>query len=249
MSREAARKCPDLIVWPETTLPVNITTEGWGALISRLAAQTRANYVVGGYDSSPAPSVIESYNSAHFYDRAGRKLGVYHKVRLVPYGEFVPMRGRLPFLNRYGIRDVDVLPGRSHNLVTTDIGELGTSICFESLFPQISRLETADGASLLLVITDDGWFGRTQAARGHLMMSKLRAIENGRFLVRGAATGISTIIDPYGRSLGELGIFRRGIVTGRVRPLRDLTLTRAWGTTSPTPARRLSSRDWHCLRH
>lgn len=220
LSRRAAEGKPDFIIWPETTIPEDIAPDTWGALISRLARETGTGYIVGGYDAS---GQSESYNAAHFYDRTGRKLGVYHKVHLVPYGEYVPLRERMPWLKRYGIRDVDVRPGKSHNLVETDIGKLGTIICFESLFPAVARQEVSRGAEALVIITNDAWFLQTQAARHHMMMAKLRAVENRRWVVRAAATGISAVIDPYGRPQGELPVFTQGILTGSIARLQSLT--------------------------
>ncbi len=220
LSRLAAEGKPDFIVWPETTIPEDITPDTWGGLISRLARETDTGYIVGGYDASGRP---QSYNGAHFYDRQGRKLGVYHKVHLVPYGEYVPLRDRMPWLKRYGIRDVDVRPGESHDLVQTDIGKLGTIICFESLFPAVARQEVSRGAEALVIITNDAWFLQTQAARHHMMMAKLRAVENRRWVVRAAATGISAVIDPYGRPQSQLPIFTQGILTGTIARLQGLT--------------------------
>ena len=222
MSRQAAKGKPDFIVWPETTIVDEVTDTRWGPLISHLAIDTRANYVIGGYDFSGDPEG-RSYNSAHFYDRDGRKIGVYHKVHLVPYGEYVPLREQMPWLRRYGIREVDVLPGKRHNLIDTEIGRVGVSICFESLFPAVSGQETRNGAKALVIITNDAWFLRTQAARHHMMMARLRAVENRRYVVRAAATGISAIIDPCGRILTEIDIYRSGILTGQIAPLHGLT--------------------------
>lgn len=223
MSLEAAKNKPDFIIWPETTLPVSITNSGWDYVLSNLAKATDSNLVVGAYDASDDPAVSQCHNAAHLYGKSGEKLGVYRKVRLVPYGEFVPFRDKMPFLQRYGIREQDVLPGKSHVLIDTEIGKVGLSICFESLFPQISREETRNGAAALFIITNDAWFKKTQAAEQHLMMAKLRAIENRRFVVRAAATGISAVLDPYGRTSGELGIFKKGIISGRIAPLHTLS--------------------------
>jgi apolipoprotein N-acyltransferase len=223
LSSEAVDKGAKLIVWPETTLPTEITDSGWGGVLSGLAAKSKATYIIGAYSPSPDPHNPLYYNSALCYGPNGESLGTYHKVRLVPFGEFVPLRDYLSFLKSYGIREQDVLPGRSHDLIETSIGKIGISICFESLFADISRNETKNGAHALFVITNDAWFERTSAAQGHLMMSQLRAVENRRYIVRGAATGISAIIDPYGRVQSRLGIFKRGIVSGKIEPLTKLT--------------------------
>jgi apolipoprotein N-acyltransferase len=223
LSSKAVDGGAQVIVWPETTLPTEITDVGWGGVLSGLAAKSKATYIIGAYAPSSDPHSALCYNSALCYGPDGECIGAYHKVRLVPFGEFVPLRNYLPFLDRYGIRSQDVLPGKSHDLIKTNIGKIGISICFESLFADISRNETKSGARALYVITNDAWFERTSAAQEHLMMSKLRAVENRRYVVRGAATGISAIIDPYGRVQNDLGIFKRGIVCGEIEPLRVIT--------------------------
>ena len=224
MSLDTLKSKPDFIVWPETTLPVAVANTPIDKSLSSLAAFSDANMIVGAYDESQGKSMPLCYNGAYFYGKSGQKLGIYHKVHLVPYGEFVPLRDKMPFLKRYGIREQDVLAGKSHNLISTDSGKIGTNICFESLFPQISREETASGAELLFVLTNDAWFEKTQAARQHLMMSKLRAIENRRYVVRAAATGISAVIDPFGRTKCDIGIFKQGALCGSVFPLHNKTI-------------------------
>lgn len=220
LSLRAAKSGPDIVVWPETSLIATISDPGWGTLVSLLARSTSADYLIGGYDAAPGGGY---YNGAHLYRASGEKTGVYRKVRLVPYGEFVPLRDRLPFLKRYGIRDVDVTPGASHKLLQSSIGPIGVSICFESIFPQISSAETRAGGVALFVITNDSWFERSQAARQHLMMSKLRAVENRRYVVRAASTGISAIIDPSGRTGGETGLFEKAVLRGTIAARTGLT--------------------------
>ena len=222
MTRAAAIYEPDLIVWPETTIVDCITGETWGPLIAELARDTRSNMIVGGYDYS-GDAAGRNYNAAHFFDRQGRKIGVYHKVHLVPYGEYVPLRKQMPWLKRYGIREVDILPGKMHVVVKTELGKVGTAICFESIFPGILSQSVRNGANFLVVLTNDAWFKHSDAAQQHLMMAQLRAAETHRYVVRAAATGISAIIDPHGRIRSELGIFRQGIVRGNVVSLNEKT--------------------------
>ena len=223
MSRAAAADKPDFIIWPETVIPSRVWDNRLGLLFSQLAATTHTNYLVGAYDLPEDPYRPEGYNSAFFYDRQGKKLGVYHKVHLVPFGEYVPWREQMPWLGFLSFRKVDVLADESHQLVKTEIGKVGTSICFESMFAGIAREETLRGAEVLVVITNDSWFNRTRFARQHLMVSRLRAIENRRYVVQSSTTGISGIIDPYGRIVSELGIYKRGIVTGKIAALHTIT--------------------------
>lgn len=226
LTMQAAVGNPDDILWPETSLPVDLSTPTWDMLLGRLATAAHSELLVGGYDMDAQAG--GNYNSlfrcnAHIEDE------VYHKVQLVPFGEFVPLRDRLPFLNDYGVRPEDVLPGTDHILLNSRIGRAGTSVCFESLFPAIARTETLRGAQVLLVITNDSWFGHSQAAREHLLMAKLRAIENRRYVLRAAETGISAVIDPLGRVRHQLGLFQQGTISGTIVPSTRLSFYTACG--------------------
>jgi apolipoprotein N-acyltransferase len=150
-------------------------------------------------------------------------------VQLVPFGEFVPFRDKLPMLQNYGVRAEDVLAAKKHVLLNTCIGRTGTNICFESLFPEIARGETLHGAELLCVVTNDAWFQRTQAAHQHLMMAQLRAVENRRYLARAAGTGISALIDPYGRIKKQIGLFTPSTIMANVQPHTELTIYTRFG--------------------
>ena len=224
LSVQASKARPDLIVWPETTLPTDITSPGAADFIGATAKQVHTTVLAGGYDPSDDITVYGSYNALFMFDKLGKQVGAYHKVRLVPFGEFVPLRDQLPFLANYGIRAEDVVAARRHALLDSPIGKIGVSICFESVFPQVARVETRDGAVLLVVVTNDAWLGKTQAGRQHMMMAKLRAIENGRYVLRAASTGISTVIDPCGRTRREIGLYRQGTIAETVACASRVTL-------------------------
>lgn len=224
MTLGAAKSGPEVIVWPETALPTDISSPGWADCLAATARRARASLLVGGYDLSDSRTVGGYYNALLLFDDKGRKVGAYRKVQLVPFGEFVPLRGQLAFLKDYGIRPDDVLASYRHALLDTPIGKVGVSICFESTFSQIARIETRNGAQVLCVVSNDAWLARTPATEQHLMMARLRAIENRRFLLRAASTGISAVIDPFGRIRRQVGLFREGIITDRVVPSRQLTL-------------------------
>lgn len=223
MTAEAASLGPAIVIWPETTLPTPVTSPGWADSIARTAAGSRVEILAGGYDPSRNAQRQGSYNTLFHFNKQGRQAGAYHKVQLVPFGEFVPLRDRLPMLKNYPIRQEDVLAARSHALLNTSIGKIGVSICFESLFPEIARTETFRGANVLCVVTNDAWFGRTQAAREHLLMAKLRAIENHRYVLRAAGTGISAVIDPCGRTQRQIGLFKQGTLLEAIVPEGGLT--------------------------
>lgn len=223
MTLDAARSRPELVLWPETALPTSITSPGRADMIAALAKQTGTMVLAGGYDVSDELDVQGNYNALIAFDKHGERTGAYRKVQLVPFGEFVPWREHLPFIRGYGIREEDVLAAESHALLDSPVGKIGTSICFEAAFPQISRAEVKDGAEVLAVVSNDAWFRRTGAPMQHMMMSGLRAVENRRYVIRAASTGVSVIIDPYGRILRQAGLFQQRILLDDVIPSRKLT--------------------------
>jgi len=209
---------PRLIVWPETTLPADITYLGYEGMLQNLAVRTGSCYLVGAYSPTRIPGEDRLRNSAYVIDSDGRTKGIYSKVRLVPFGEFVPWREQLkPILKSFPIRLRDVLPGIGRPVIDCSVGKIGTMICFESLFSDISRQEVADGANVLVIITNDGWFGRTQAAYQHLLFARLRAVETDRPIVRAAATGMSALISHKGEIEDSSGIYTSSVLRGMVR--------------------------------
>ncbi|MGI6295850.1 MAG: apolipoprotein N-acyltransferase [Armatimonadota bacterium] len=229
LTRYAANSKPDVILWPETALPTDISDSIIASPLSDLAIETGSFLLVGGYDLPDPVHCNCIYNSLQAIAPDGEYLGVYRKVHLVPYGEFVPMRKQMPFLSRYGVRDTDLCAAHQHTLLDTPIGKVGTSICFESTFSHIAREEALGGAEILCVVSNDAWFQRTPAAQQHFMMARLRAIENRRYLMRAAGTGISAVIDPHGRVHKRLGLFVPGIIIDDVVASRSLTIYTLYG--------------------
>jgi apolipoprotein N-acyltransferase len=118
---------------------------------------------------------------------------------------------------------IDFTAGKSATLLPVDGHQVSTSICYEVIFPALVRDFTVAGAELLTTITNDAWFGPTSAPYQHFEQASMRAIENGRYLVRSANTGISGIVDPYGRVAMRSGIFEDAVLVGDVRFLQGMT--------------------------
>jgi len=221
MTSAAAEKGADLVVWPETVVPGCLGRDPFiQRRLSALAAVLGAHLLVGAWDEDDGGRV---YNSAFLIGPGSGVLGRYWKVHLVPFGEYVPARKYMPFLRYYRVTAYDTSPGPGYNVMEVGDYKLGTAICFESIFPHISRQLTLSGANLLCVITNDAWFGQTSAAEQHMAKSVFRAVENDRYVIRGAATGISCIIDPRGRILARSGLFRRALLVHDVRTESDTT--------------------------
>lgn len=200
-SRRAAARGAQLVVWPEATLPDALP--GRVARLPAGAAQTAGPLprvlVVGAVQGEYRTGRLWLRNSALLVDGDLRVLTVYHKRHLVPFGEYVPGESLLPVHWFVPPTVVFFAPGEDHLPRKTPVGELGLLICYEAIFPEIARESVARGAELLVNITNDSWYGATSAPHQHLSLSRLRAIETGRWLVRAANTGITAVVDSRGR--------------------------------------------------
>ncbi|HAR96491.1 MAG TPA: apolipoprotein N-acyltransferase, partial [Deltaproteobacteria bacterium] len=154
------------------------------------------------------------YNSATALGSDGTVLGTYSKVHLVPFGEFTPLREYFPFLANISVQIGDFFSGDSHRPIATGDGALGVLICFEGVFPTITNETVRRGATVLVNMTNDAWFGRSSAAYQHLGFYVFRAIETDRWVLRAANTGFSAIIDPQGHIRARTGLFEKTALTG-----------------------------------
>ena len=138
-------------------------------------------------------------------------------MHLVPFGEYVPLRQLLPFVGPLVEAVSDFSPGLEPVLLPVGDRRLSVAICYEVVYPWLVRSFVLGGSDLLVTITNDAWYGTTSAAYQHWEQASLRAVEQGRYLVRAANTGISGIVDPYGRVIARTRLFETEVVTGEVR--------------------------------
>ncbi len=210
---------PSLLVWPETALPFYpLESPLFSEVVERVVHRRRAALLSGApHRERSAPNEPPRYfNSAFLVEPAdyplsgmqlpladrppfGRLAGRYDKQHLVPFGEYIPLRSILPFLAPVVETMGDFTPGRATGPITCQNARIGVLICYESIFADLARREVSQGANLLANITNDAWFGRSNAPWQHLAMSVFRAVENRRGLARAANTGFSGAIDPTGR--------------------------------------------------
>jgi apolipoprotein N-acyltransferase len=223
LNLEAAHHGAKWIVWPESAIPRYLERDAeYRSVIEDLARRQSIWLLVGSIGFGADPD--EYYNSVFSVSPAGLVPWRYDKVHLVPFGEYVPLAGRVPIL-RPLVREVgSFTPGRSTMPLPGPAGPVGVAVCYEVTFPGLIAEQVANGAQILATITNDGWYGDSAAPRQHLALAVLRAAESRRFLVRAANTGISAIIDPYGRVVASLGLDREGSVAGVVRPGAGVTL-------------------------
>ena len=160
------------------------------------------------------------YNTAYLLDPGGDILGAYNKVHLVPFGEYVPLQQYLPFIHKLTEQSGDFYAGTKGNTIVFNQSRIGVQICFEAIFPELSRAMVKNGANIIINITNDAWFGRSSAPFQHFSMIKFRAVENKRSVARAANTGISGFIDPCGRVLASTSLYEDSYLTRRI-PLCD----------------------------
>jgi apolipoprotein N-acyltransferase len=230
LSRKAAGTGTDLVVWPESSLPFFFQKEeAYSKRVSLLAKELNSWLVV----SSPALEREDGkerlLNSAFLISSDGTTVGRSDKVHLVPFGEYVPMAKLLPFVKKMVQGIGDFSSGRSITPLAAPFGRMGLLICFEGIFPEISRQYVRNGAGLLVNITNDAWFGDSSAPYQHLSMSVFRAVENRVPLVRSANTGITAFIDSRGHVQGMTRLFREALLTGSVRMGSDRTFYTRFG--------------------
>lgn len=214
----------DLVLWPEASFPWPIDTRtaeiepialGFDAEelgpVPRLGMGAISEKPDGGY-----------YNSFVLFDAKGNLTGRYHKVHLVPFGEYVPY-GRLLFFARKLTEPAgNFSPGEGYEPILIGDTMAGPLVCYEDIFPEISRSLVRNGAEYLVNVTNDAWYGVSSAPFQHLALAVFRSVENRRYMVRATNTGVSAVISPSGRVETESGIFHDALIVAPIGLRRGL---------------------------
>jgi apolipoprotein N-acyltransferase len=223
LSRAAAARGAVFLVWPESSTPFYFEEDAVGQSAIRQLAIDTHTYLLIGSDQVERGTPARYYNAAFLIGPDGRTLGVYRKMHLVPFGEYVPLRRLLFFASPLVKAVSDFSPGAEPVLLAVSGQYVSTSICYEIVYPDLVRRFVLDGARLLTTITNDAWYGWSSAPYQHFEQAAMRAIESGRYLARSANTGITAIVDPYGRVTARTAMFEPGVVIGEVRLLSGFT--------------------------
>ena len=231
LALRAAGEGAELIVWPETAIPGALSDPQLRLRFEALARETDARLVVGavGFEWDESGTVPSVFDSVYLFAPDGQVSERYDKVKLVPFGEFLPFRallGRIVTPLATGVTSRDLTPGSGPRAVESwgrpgedPVLRLGVPICYELLFPDLVRRMSKDGAQALLGITNDAWYGATGAPFQFLAMTALRSAETGTWTARAANTGVSALIDERGRVRESTRIFERDYLVGDL-PLR-----------------------------
>lgn len=252
LTNELARQRPDLIIWPETSVPAYIGTDPVSLeRVKSLAANIRTTLLVGAPREERLKDKASYYNSAILFDEDGSVLERYDKTHLVPFGEYVPLKGILSFVENFASSPIgDFTRGEKYTVFKFTVKRRTQSkdvtwrlikkvrfsalICFEDIFPQLSRRFVKEGATFLVNITNDAWFGRTSAPYQHAEASVFRAVENRVNVIRSANTGLSCFIDQKGsvtESVSEGGkdIFVSGFKSAEITLTETRTFYNIYG--------------------
>jgi apolipoprotein N-acyltransferase len=236
LTLRASEDKPDLIVWPETATPKAINLDLETALkIGQIAREISAPLLLGSAQQHKFEEkgirTLSYQNSAFLLQFAKRSMRPqrYDKIRLLPFGEYLPLKDTIPWRS-IGIPKIGGYePGAEFTVFELPDFKFSVTICWENIFAGIVRRFVQDGAQFIVNITNEAWFGQTAAPYQFLSMSVFRAVENRVFVVRCTNTGISCFIDSRGRIIGRVkngsgkDIFVRGVLTAAVVPLKSTT--------------------------
>ena len=211
LTRQAARRRPEIIVWPETAVFTYLLHDPVLApRVRQLARETGAWLVIGTPDFD---QLGRAYNSLVVLSPSGEVASIYNKERLVPFGEYLPFRALLyPYLKGTGYFDATFTAGTGSRPISVGKYKVVAAICFESMFSGAIKQRAGQNADFILTVTNDAWFGASSAPYDHLAAGIFRAIENRKYFVQDGNSGFSAVIDPCGRVLALSELNQRAVI-------------------------------------
>jgi apolipoprotein N-acyltransferase len=224
MTRDAVKRGAEYVIWPESATPFMFEQDPVGQATLRALAQELHIPILFGSDQEVTQPQPALYNAAFLVAPDGKTAAVYRKIHLVPWGEFIPMKRLLFFVSPLVDSFTDFSPGTSMVMLPIGSHLTSTAICYEVVYPSLTRQAVEAGSELLTTITNDAWYGYSSAPYQHFALASMRAIEQGRYLARAANTGISGVVDPYGHIVQQSGIFEQAALVDQVRFLKDRTI-------------------------
>ena len=237
LSRQAYEKGSRLIIWPEFSVPLcfSCSEDLYLAFKGRLyqfVQGTRCTLLLGTNEKASTHGNIQYHNTALCLS-PDLSRSHYYKIHLVPFGEYTPYKKIFFFIEKMTHAIGNISPGTQYSLHQFENTKFGSPICYEIIFPNLVRKFVKKGANFLVTITNDGWYGKSAAPYQHFSMAVLRAVENRRYLLRAATTGISGIIDPFGRVVSKSELMTQTYLTGNITPSQKLTFYTKFGDLLP----------------
>jgi apolipoprotein N-acyltransferase len=236
MTEQCAAAGAALVLWPESSSPFPITLAPaaqaggirpnamYRERLESLAKRLGIEILFGTADYRVEGGEVRPVNAAALVRSDGTWGETYAKMHLVPFGEYVPLGALLSFVNRLAQGAIgDFVPGKKAVVVQAGPLKLGTAICYEMIFPELVRRFAANGATVLVNLTNDAWFGTSSGPYQHFQMVRMRAVENRRYVVRAANTGVSAVVDPAGRVAVSTPLQAQRVLSGEVRSRSEST--------------------------
>lgn len=217
---------PQFIVWPETAVPFVFDKNRFTRDLIEFVKQQNVYLLFGSIMEREKDKYT---NSAILIDPNGTVAYYYDKIHLVPFGEYVPLRKILFFIDKLTVGIGDYQAGSSYTVAITPFGKFATLICYESIFPGQVRKFYQKGGQFIVNITNDGWFGNTSGPYQHFSMAVFRAIENRKPLIRAANSGISGFIDSKGRIINKTKLFERTYLIENVQTNEKMSFYTKYG--------------------
>ena len=245
LTQEASKDRPALIIWPEAATPRAIDLDRRLYSQVRHLAENAGTYLLLGSSSyqkfkRKGPQKLKYTNSAFLISPDTKaEYQRYDKIHLVPFAEYVPLKGAIPWSYIQAPNVASYIPGREYTIFECLGSRFGVTICWESIFPELFRKFVKNGAEFMINVTNEGWFSNPAIFYQYVSMNVFRAVENRVYVVRCANTGVSCFIDPYGRIVDRVrdttgrDLFVRGVLTRTVIPMESRTIYTRYGDWLP----------------
>jgi apolipoprotein N-acyltransferase len=232
LSLVSTKTMPTHVIWPETAVPFFLANDAFARRQAARAVPLGGALITGSVRSAFRANQRQLYNALLVIDAAADVQQVYDKSHLVPFGEYVPLRGVLP-VEKIVSGQGDFASGAGRKLLRiSGLPSVSPLICYEAIFPgRVTPKNERPG--WLLNLTNDAWFGNFAGPRQHFAISVTRAVEEGLPMVRAANTGISAVVDPYGRLRAQLEIGVEGVLDSELPQPLEATFYARWGDLIP----------------
>jgi apolipoprotein N-acyltransferase len=220
----------DLLLLPESPTPLRYQYDkSYRVELNELAARYSLGLIFNNIDCRDSEGDRRCFNSAFFLDGIGNLKGIYDKIHLVPFGEYIPLKHWFPFIETISKDVGEFHAGR--DLLIVEIGNHPSNaiICFEAVFPGLVRRFVEKGSQLIVNLTNDGWYGRSAAPYQHLAIARWRAVENRRYLLRATNSGISAVIEPTGNIQSATRLMQEEVCEGRFDFISEKTIYTLYG--------------------
>ncbi len=215
---------PDLLVLPESPSPVSFENDpAYREMLESLAKRYSLGLVFNNISYRVVQGQERYFNSAYFLDAKGNLAGIYDKIHLVPFGEYIPLKKMFSFVETISKDVGSFAPGSDYRIVHVGQYPANAIICFEAAFPGLVRRFVREGSRLIVNLTNDRWYGNSSAPYQHLAIARWRAIENRRYLLRAANSGITAVIEPTGKIQSPTGILKEAVCRGGFAFIADQT--------------------------